>query len=505
MSNPWLSQEVAIAQRSLVDRQLQSDPWPQHFRALADAVLATGCPGVITEIGCGSGYGREVLDRAGVPYRSYSGVDINPTAIDLAKERYPESEWWLDGSPEDGRGWPLKADVLIDGSCVLHVEKWREHLAALCRASRRWVILHRIPLATGMQHGTGAWKKPTHGYGREFDAWEFGSNDLQAEMQEHGFELQAAPLRADNSWTFTFVRPRHWVTYCDKAYLPRLRALHASMKRHCGPFVLHVLAYDAEVAFWAESVGCEVRLINDFIAEHRELEPSALPGPPRSRVEHMWTCGPEFLVECMERTGEPVTYVDADVMFFSSPEPVFAEIGGAPAAVVPHGFASASAGLPGPTAKSHEIFGRFNVGIVHVRDVEFAKRWSEQCREWCFERLEAHWDSNVDDAIMAPDGSIVNVVRFGDQAFLNDWGKRGAHVIQHPGACLGPWAVHTRALDVRDGVIHFGNRPLVAYHFSALKLLPHGYDVLTRPEYQLTERQADILYRPYLAALQESK
>jgi len=80
----------------------------------------------------------------------------------------------------------------------------------------------------------------------------------------------------------------------------------------------------------------------------------------------------------MERTGQPVAYVDADIMFHSSPEPVFTEIGGAPAAVFPHNFARASQGLPGPTVESHEVFGQYNVGLVYVADRQVAEEWAEK-------------------------------------------------------------------------------------------------------------------------------
>lgn len=79
------------------------------------------------------------------------------------------------------------------------------------------------------------------------------------------------------------------------------------------------------------------------------------------------------------------------------------------------------------------------------------------------------------------------------------------HVVQHPGAELGPWAIHTHALDVRNGVVHFGNRPLVAFHYSGYRELPEGHTVMTRPEYQLTERQAQIIYVPYIQELEKQR
>lgn len=487
--NPWLSPEIAQQQRALVDQQLAAKPWPPHFLALAEAVRATQCPGGLLLIGCGVGHEREVLDRAGVEYRSFSGVDISPTAIAVAKERYPESKWSTAGGQKAPESMPC-ADVVIDGSCVLHVEDWRAHLAALCRASRRWVILHRVPLSSQTQIAQ------THGYGHVFPARVFNGNDIHAEMEKHGF-VQMAALGADgDSHTLTYAKKRHFCTYADGAYLGRLKALHASMVRHCGPFELHVLAWDdsedrdgCKVGEWCEKNGIGYSTENAFLRDREDLDLHNLPGPPRTRIEHMWTVGPAWIAEVRKRTGEPVTYVDADVMFFSSPEPMFAEIGGAPAAVVPHGFAEASRGLPGPMRETHEVFGRFNVGIVYATDRAFVERWAEQCRRWCYDHLEKY----------------EQVILYGDQKWLEDWDHYpGLCVVKHPGACAGPWQIHTRALDVRDGVIHFGNRPLIAYHFSSYREGPHGYDQLSRPEYAINERQAALIYRPYIAALREA-
>ncbi len=487
MTNPWLDPLVAQQQRALVDRQLAEKPWPPHFQALASAVRATQCPGDILLIGAGIGHEREVLDRAGVEYRSFAGVDISPQAIALARERYPESQWETCEESDDLAD--CKADVVIDGCALMHVEDWRAHLAALCRASRRWMILHRVPVMYGSYLG-GARSQPTQGYGHEFPAHEFVFDDLCAEMKACGFALTNNLSADGNSRTLVFAKTRHWATYCDSAYLPRLKALHASMVRHCGPFELHVLAWDDGVANWCTENDFPHQHVDSFFAKHPELGFGELPGPPRTKVELMWTAGPRWIADVMERTGEPVTYCDSDVMLFSSPEPVFAEIGGAPAAVVPHGFASASQGLPGPTWQTHQVFGEFNVNFVYAADAHFPKMWAKQTREWCYDRVEQVTNEDW-------------TLKYGDQKYLEKWREGGAHVIRHPGAAPGPWCVHTRALDVRDGVIHFGNRPLIAYHFSGYREGPHGIEQLSRPEYAISERQGEIIYTPYIRALRE--
>ncbi len=287
---------------------------------------------------------------------------------------------------------------------------------------------------------------------------------------------------------------RHWCTYADSAYLSRLKALVASMRRHCEPFELDVLCWDKQVAEWCESQPGDVIpwWSHEFLEDHPELDPGRLPGPPRTKVEHYWTCGPAFIADVVAEVG-PTMYVDADIMFFSSPEPIFAEIGAAPAAVFPHNFAPAHLGLPGPTYESHHVFGMYNVGLVYVERESVARAWANECVSWCFDRVEA---------VPIPDRRL----RYADQKYLDDWPEKfNAHVIRNRAACLGPWAANTRKIDIRDGIIYFGDAPLISYHFSSYKELPDGHTVLTRPEYQITKEQARIVYGPYIDELARQK
>lgn len=482
MKSPWDDENVAREQRALVDRQLQAKPWPKHFQVYVEAIALTQCPGDILEVGCGVGHGREILDRAGLRYRHYDGVDISGPAIRIARERYPESIWGQ-SSASSGR----TRDIVTDGSCLLHVDDPVAHIGELCATSRRWVLLHRVPANPG---DTDPARHETLGYGKTFPAWHFSDGWLHTEMARHGFEpVQEWGCPEDASISSLYARPRHWVTYFDSAYWPKARAMYRSLQKHAGPFVLHALCWDERALELASEAGMAAMRVEEFLTKHPDLAAEKLPGLPRSRVEYMWTVGPQWIAEVMKRTGEPVTYIDADVFLHSSPEPVFAEIGRAAAGVIPHGFALAEQRLPGPTVESHSVFGTYNVGIVHFNERHVADRWASECRAWCYDRLAQR-----------DDGAWI----YGDQAYLNLWPREfGAHVVQHPGACLGPWAVHARALDVRDGVIHFGGRPLVAYHYSGLRTLPDGHSVATRPEYLLGRRQEEIIYAPYYRALED--
>ena len=496
MSNPWNDESVARQQLALAESQLAQpvSEWPVHFKALVEAVKSTQCPGSLIEVGCASAYNLDALEKGGVELRRYNGIDISMPAVHLAGERHPENEIFVstaDKLPDNAH------DVVLDGSTLLHVDNWLGHLKALCWAARRWVILHRAPLSN-VTHST-----ETHGYGKTFPAWNFAVGDIDGAMLMNGFERTARFPADGHSETLVYARPRHWVTYADGAYLPRLKALHASLKRHAGPFRLHVLAWDGTVFEWAlkELGEAYVTHIDDFLEGHIDMRVDCLPGPPRTRVEHMWSCGPRFICDVMEETGEPAVYIDADCYLFSSPEPMFAEIGGAPAGFVGHNFARAADNLPGPKLETHGIFGLYNVGVLAFSDRRIVETWARLTYNWCRDRVEAIVSDFGDVPIQD------RRLRYGDQKYLEDIVRefRGVHVVQNRAAFAGPWNVHTQPISVKDGAIYFGEKPLGIFHFSGLKELPEGHSVNTRPEYQLTEQQAEALYAPYWAALREAK
>lgn len=272
---------------------------------------------------------------------------------------------------------------------------------------------------------------------------------------------------------------RHYVTACRGHQLP---VLLASMRRHCGDFHLHVLAWD-----WAPPPDPvpNVTFVSQgaFLARNPAFAPERLPPPPRTRINEVCTARWRFLADVLHDTGGPATLLDGDLWFWSDPEPAFAEIGSAPMAVSPHAFAPASAGLPGVTLESHGRYGSFNSAFSYVADAAVAERLAELNREWSHTELRT-----------LPGGRVV----FGDQGWLEQVaGEVGAHVIQHP-VNVGPWNVHTKPLrQAHDGTVFFGGRPLIAYHYSSLR---PGVQ-LADPGYAVTERQAAILYAPYLEAL----
>lgn len=293
---------------------------------------------------------------------------------------------------------------------------------------------------------------------------------------------------------------RHYSTVCHERQLP---VLLASMRRHCGDFRLHVLCWDFDghdtgivgndVEFWPREM---------FLHAHPELDPIRLPGPPRSPVDTVATVRWAYFADVMESNGEPLTWLDGDIHFFSSPEPLYDELtaAGARFAVSPHRIPPRAAGHPGVCHETHAQYGLFNAGLGWAADPAPLLEMAEATRAWSYTEVRPHPDDGLPD--------------FGDQGALERIAcQRGAHVIEHPGVNLAPWNVHRahlRSFTPPGGpplpasypVVGHPQQPVIAYHFSSLRLNAAGDVVqMANPCYEISPWQAAVLYEPYLAAV----
>jgi hypothetical protein len=242
---------------------------------------------------------------------------------------------------------------------------------------------------------------------------------------------------------------RYFCTYFDRRYLSRGLALHASLARHCPAFTLWVLCMDGDtydILTRMRRPGLEPIALEELEAYDRPL---AAVKPQRERLEYYFTCTPSLPVFLFERRPEIdlLTYLDADLFFFDSPEPLFDEIGPASIAIIEHRFP--------PHLRDWERYGIYNVGWVSLRrdaaGQECSHWWRERCLEWCHDRCE--------------DG------RFADQKYLDVWPRRFRNVVslRHPGANVAPWNVMQYRVETVKGRVHVDGAPLVFYHFHGFR------------------------------------
>ena len=276
---------------------------------------------------------------------------------------------------------------------------------------------------------------------------------------------------------------RYFCTYFDSHYLTRGLALIESLTRHCPAYRLWVLCFDEpcyeKLAALKHPHVTPIRL-SEFEAGDAALV--AAKGT-RSRVEYFFTCTPSLPLFVLRTAPEVdvINYLDADLFFYHSPEPLFQEFAARSIGIIAHRFAPAVAAV--------QFCGIYNVGmVIFRRDAEGMRClewWRERCIEWCYQRPEAG--------------------RYGDQKYLDDWPTRfrGVAVLEHKGANVAVWNLANHPVTRRESIVMIGDQPLIFYHFHGLKQNRTWLYDLNTGAYGVVPNNVvlDEIYAPYLSAL----
>jgi hypothetical protein len=276
----------------------------------------------------------------------------------------------------------------------------------------------------------------------------------------------------------------HYCTYFDRNYLTRALALHASLVRHSPRFTLWALCFDDDAHAAVTALDLEsLRPIS--LTEFERFDPELLAvKPTRSTVEYYFTSTPSLPLFVLDQAPDAgaVTYLDADLLFYSSPEPMFEELAGGSVLIIPHRFPAHLRRL--------ELHGTYNVGLLtfrnDIRGRAVLERWRQQCIAWCYDRYE--------------DG------RFADQGYLNDWPSLpGVVVSEHLGADLAPWNFMQYRVDVAVDPPTVDGQPLIFYHFQGFKAVGPGLFDLGLEDYGRMDRSLKRrLYGGYIRELRHA-
>ncbi len=245
----------------------------------------------------------------------------------------------------------------------------------------------------------------------------------------------------------------NFCTLFDSNYLLKGVAMLQSLKQHCPTAHVYILCMDKKTE---EILG---KLNFSFVTcvpladvENKELLHAK---SNRGVAEYCWTLSSCFTWHVLQsnKTIDFITYLDADLLFYSSVEPIFNEIGSSSVAIIEHRFT--------PRLTHLEVNGRFCVEWVSFRrddeGMACLSRWRDQCIEWCYYRLEDN--------------------RMGDQKYLDEWPElySNCYIIQHTGAGIAPWnyAQYDFSIDANQNILVEG-APLIFYHFHQFQILSNG-------------------------------
>jgi hypothetical protein len=278
----------------------------------------------------------------------------------------------------------------------------------------------------------------------------------------------------------------NFCTLFDSNYLSRGIALYRSLEKNCENFHLFVFAFDKRTYHLLKKLNLSKATIISL--DEFEDEKLLAVKPSRTIAEYCWTSTSSTILYVLENFEvDNCTYVDADVFFYSSPKPLFDELGDKSILITEHRYS--------PQYNKELKAGKYCVQFVTFKKdengIKALKWWRERCLEWCYARYE--------------DG------KFGDQLYLNDWTERfdGVHVLQHLGGGLAAWNVQQYNFKIINNKI-FGVEKstgkefeVIFYHFHYLKFFYNGKIELGRRK--LSKDVIEIFYKNYIKLLEDIK
>ncbi len=278
----------------------------------------------------------------------------------------------------------------------------------------------------------------------------------------------------------------NFCTLFDSNYLSRGIALYRSLEKHCDNFHLYIFAFDSRTFQILKKMSLEKATIIP-LSEFEDEELLKVK-PTRSVAEYCWTSTSSTIHYVLENFNvDNCTYVDADVFFYSSPKPIFDELGNKSILITEHRYS--------PQYNKELKAGKYCVQFVTFKKDENGMKalrwWRDRCLEWCYARYE--------------DG------KFGDQLYLDDWTERfeGVHVLQHLGGGLAAWNVQQYEFKVVNDKIYGIEKlsgkefEVIFYHFHYLKFFKDGKIELGRRT--LSRNVLNIFYKNYIKLLDEIK
>jgi hypothetical protein len=241
----------------------------------------------------------------------------------------------------------------------------------------------------------------------------------------------------------------YFTTYFDKNYLARGLVLIDSLQKHSESFAIYVLCLDDFTAnFFNQNNKKYPQVIVVSLSDIEKSDEKLFSiKTQRSLIEYYFTLSPCLPLYLLKKYNLPhICSLDADIQFYSSPQPLFDYLNEHSIVITPHKFSKEISDLVkwGVNNVSFQIFNNDTVGV------DCLELWRKQCLEWCKDELDE--ENN----------------RFADQKYLDNWNILYPNKVKQlydNVSGLAPWNLNNYVINIERNSFFSNGEKLIFYHF----------------------------------------
>jgi hypothetical protein len=279
----------------------------------------------------------------------------------------------------------------------------------------------------------------------------------------------------------------NFCTYFNRNFIAKGLALYNSLTVVCPDFKLWILCLDDTTYEALKSLNYKNILLIKLSDFEKDNPDFLAVKNTRNTVEYYWTATSVLIEYILFKNSQMdiLTYLDADLYFFSDPQPIYSEFNDNSIMIIPHRL------VPRGKCRPEEQYGFYNVGMLIFRNNQDAKEclywWKNKCLEWCYDRAEKD--------------------RYGDQKYLDEFPKKfkRVHILSHLGANVAPWNIENYKVTKNNNDVFINQSKLIFFHFSGLKIYSSPNSLVFGPNnYVKLSPEGEFIYKPYLATLEKS-
>lgn len=279
---------------------------------------------------------------------------------------------------------------------------------------------------------------------------------------------------------------RHnFCTIISKDSLYKGLVLYNSLKARDPDFHLFFLCMQNNVKVLLKKMNLEKVTVTGFDEIENEDMEFAKTKRNRNDKEYAWTAKAPMILHLFRHHPylTHMVYIDADVEFFTNPDPIFHEFEHYSIMITRERFYIQD------NTSWHEQYGFFNGGFMAFKNdansMECLMWFRKKCIEWCYNRAENG--------------------HYGDQVYMNDWREKFKQVgvMKNIGINTTAWYAHACYMEDLNGTIYISDTPLVYYHYNGLIFYNRcEYDLCVF--INLPQKLVKLIYVPYLSKLQQA-